>query len=68
MPEKTESALHSSIDIQELWIPSAYLGSTISGKGVVPKSFVRTSDWNLVFVVTMCKCTGSQEGDSEDVT
>jgi hypothetical protein len=68
MPEKTESALDSSIHVQRLWISSAYLGSTISGKGVVPKSFVRTSNWNLVLMVTVCKCTGSQEGDSEDVT
>ena len=46
----------------------AYLGPTITWKGVIPKGLVWPLDWNLVLMVTMCKCTGCQDGDGEDVS
>ena len=45
----------------------AYLGSTITRKGVIPQGLVWTLNWNLVAVITMCKRSGSQEGSGNNV-
>ncbi len=45
----------------------AYLSSTITWQSVVPQSFMRSLDWDLVFMIAMCKCSGGQEGHGQDV-
>jgi hypothetical protein len=69
MPEKTESAWRVSGSSDEIGVGNqvAYLSSTITRQGVVPKGLVWAENWGLVFMITMCECTGSQGGDSEDV-
>jgi hypothetical protein len=45
----------------------AYLGATITGQSVIPQSFVRPLDWDLMLMIAMSKRSGSQEGNSQDV-
>lgn len=66
IPEKTESAFVCQSRTTQV-LQLAYLGSTITGQSVVPQSFVRTLDWDLILMISMCKCIGCQEGHGQYV-
>jgi hypothetical protein len=44
----------------------AYLRSAVTGQSVIPQCFVRSLDWDLVFMVAMCNGSGGQEGHGQD--